>query len=466
MKRKRTLSLTLALGLMLAGLLAACGDSTATNAPAVTTAASAATTAAAAATTAAMAMSPGAAMTTAAAGAATTAAPAATTAAAGAATTAAATTGGNTTGVTDTEIVLGSWGPQSGPAAAYGIIDRTIDAYFKKINAEGGINGRKIKFIFQDDGYEAAKTQNVVKKLVEQDKVFAMVGGLGTANNLAVMDYLLQNNVPHIGPATGSTLISKPFKKPIFALQTNYIVEATLLTRYAIETLNTKKIAIFYQDDAFGKEGLQAITDAAKAKGQSIATTVSYQTTDKDFGSQALKLQQSGADTVIMWSTPAPTAAISKEMDKIGFKPTVVFSAVNNDTTLFKLSDNTIDGAWTASWLPDVTDPDNKEPKVLGFRDFMTKWAPNENAASGFAASGYAEAQVAAEIIKRAGKDLSRESLIKAAETLQSWNEGMAYNVGYSAENRQGQNAVYFMQASAKATRFIKKGDFLEFKPS
>jgi len=439
------------LSLSITLVLAACGDSTATTAPAATTAAVVATTAAPVATTA-----------PAASGAVTTAAATS----GGAIQTVAPIAGGDKTGVTDTEILIGSWGPQSGAASAYGTVDRTLDAYFKKVNDDGGINGRKIKFIYQDDAYEAAKTVPIVKKLVEQDKVFCVVGGIGTAPNQAVLDYLVQNKVPNIAPSTGSTILTLPPKPQTFGLLTNYTIESTILTNYAADELKAKKIAIFYQDDAFGKEGLQAITDAAKAKGQSIATTVSYQTTDKDFGSQALKLQQSGADTVIMWSTPAPTAAISKEMDKIGFKPTVVFSAVNNDTTLFKLSDNTIDGAWTASWLPDVTDPDNKEPKVLGFRDFMTKWAPNENAASGFAASGYAEAQVAAEIIKRAGKDLSRESLIKAAETLQSWNEGMAYNVGYSAENRQGQNAVYFMQASAKATRFIKKGDFLEFKPS
>jgi ABC-type branched-subunit amino acid transport system substrate-binding protein len=446
----------LVLGLLVAGLLAACGDNTATPAPAATTAAS--TTAAASATTAA-ASTTAAAATTAAASA-TTAAAAATTAAA-----AGASTGGNTTGVTDSEVVIGSWGPQSGPAAAYGAIDRTIDAYFKMVNEQGGVNGRKIKFIYQDDAYQASQTQSVVKKMVEQDKVFAFVGGLGTANNLAVMDYLVQTGVPHVAPSTGSSLISQPLKKNIFALQTNYIVEATLLTRYVIDNLKTQKIGVFYQDDAFGKEGLEAIKAAAKAKGKDVVAEVSYQATDKDYSSSALKLQNSGADTVIFWSVPGPTGLILQEIDRIGYKPTLALSAVANDPTLFKLSANTISNAWITAWLPDVTDPTNNDPKVVAYRDFMKKYAPNETI-GGFSVTGYTYGQLMTEALKRAGKDLTREKLIAAMETFNNWNDSMGYNVTYTATNHQGQNAVYFQQADAKQGRFVKKSDFVEYKPS
>src|SRR5262245_53018173 len=133
----------------------------------------------------------------------------------------AATTGGASTGVTDSEIVLGSWGPQDGPAGAYGVIDRTIAAYFKMVNEQGGINRRQIKFVYENDSYQPAKTVAAVKKLAEEDKVFALVAGLGTPNNLAVMEYLVQNNIPHFAPATGSTAMSQPMKKNVFALQAN-----------------------------------------------------------------------------------------------------------------------------------------------------------------------------------------------------------------------------------------------------
>jgi branched-chain amino acid transport system substrate-binding protein len=373
-------------------------------------------------------------------------------------------TSGNTNGVTDTEVLIGGWGPQSGPAAAYGTIDRVIDAYFKKVNSEGGVNGRQIKFIYQDDAYQASMTQTVVKKMVEQDKVFALLAGLGTANNLAVMDYLVQNGVPHLAPATGTSFIANPLKRPIFALQTNYQVEATLVTRYAADSLGAKKIAVFYQDDAFGKEGLDAITTVAKAKSKEVVAQVSYQATDKDFSSQALKLQQSGADTVIFWSVPGPTGAILQAISDIGYKPTLLLSAVANDPSLFKLSANTIDGAWTSAWLPDVTDPAANDPKITAFKDFMAKWAPKETP-GGFAASGYAEAQLMVEGLKRAGKDLTRESFVKALETLDNWKDGLTFSVSYSPTNHQGQNSVYFMQASAKDSRFVKKSDFIEYKP-
>ena len=162
-------------------------------------------------------------------------------------------------GVTDTEVVVGSWGPQDGPAGAYGAIDRTLDAYFKMINDQGGINGRKIRFIYENDSYQPAKTVAAVKKLVEEDKVFALCGGLGTAHNAAVMDYLVANNVPHVWPATGTTALAVPLKKNIYAVQLNYTTEATLATQYALDTMGSKQIAVFYQNDAFGKEGLDAV---------------------------------------------------------------------------------------------------------------------------------------------------------------------------------------------------------------
>src|SRR5437660_5832990 len=162
-------------------------------------------------------------------------------------------------GVTDTEVVVGSWGPQDGPAGAYGAIDRTLDAYFKMVNDQGGINGRKIRFIYENDSYQPAKTVAAVKKLVEEDKVFALCGGLGTAHNLAVMDYLVAANVPHVWPATGTTALAVPLKKNIYAVQLNYTTEARIATPYATGTTRTKKIAVFYQKDAFGTEEIEVV---------------------------------------------------------------------------------------------------------------------------------------------------------------------------------------------------------------
>ncbi len=418
----------LVFSLLVAGLLAACGDNTATPAPAVTTA-----------------VSGGGGATTQPSGAVSTA--------------------GNTTGVTDTEVILGSWGPQSGPVATWGIAQRVMEAYFKKVNDEGGINGRKVKFLYQDDAYQASQTQAVVKKLVEQDKIFAFTGGIGTANQLAVMDYLVQNNIPDVAPLTGSTLLSRPVRRNVFPLQANFNTEATMMTRYAIDRLNAKKIAVVYQDDPSGKEALQTITNVVKAKGQTLVASVSYQPTDKDFASTASKLQQSGADTVYMWSVPVVAASVAKEMDKVAYKPTLVVAAFSLDPSLFKLSDNTVDGIWTAGWLPDVTDLTSKNPKVVQYREFMTKYAPNEPPNSNFAAIGYAAAQLTAEGLKRTGKDLTREKFIQSLETMKDWNEGLPYSISYGPDNREGQLGITIYQGDAKTGKFIQKSDFMEFKP-
>ncbi len=367
---------------------------------------------------------------------------------------------GNSTGVSDTEIVLGSWGPQSGPTAAYGVVDRAIAAYFKKVNEEGGINGRKISFKYEDDGYNSARTIGVVKKLIEQDKVFALVGGLGTDNNLAVMDYLVSNNIPHVAPATGASgICCQPLKKNIFALQTNYQVEATLLTRYGIDNLKLKKAAVFYQNDPFGTEGFENIQAELKARALPPAVGVSYAKTDKDFSSQALVLRQSGADTLLMWSTPQPTAGLLKEIEKLGWKPTVIMSVTNNDPVLLNTAGSAIEGAWSAAWLPD---PNGDDPKSVRYREFMKKYMPEE-AIGSFTVVGMAYGELMSEALRRAGRNLTRESLIAALETFKDWNEGLPYKVNYSPTNRQGQNALYVLQA--KDGKWLRKSDVLELKP-
>ncbi|HEX2915297.1 MAG TPA: ABC transporter substrate-binding protein [Chloroflexia bacterium] len=366
-------------------------------------------------------------------------------------------------GVSDSEIVLGSWGPQSGPAASYGVVDRAIDAYFKKINAEGGINGRKIKFLTEDDGYNPARTLTAVKKLVEQDQVFALVGGMGTAQNVAVTDYLVSHNVPHVAPATGSSVMCcQPLKRNIFALQTNYSVEAKLLTRYAHNSLNLKKAAVFYQNDPFGKEGLEAIQAELKSLNLSEAQAVSYDTSEKDFSSQALKLQATGADTLILWSTPQPTAAILKEIQKLGWKPTILMSVVNDDPVMFQLAGSALDGVTFSMWLPNFMD--SNDPKIKQYNEFMKQYMPTEPV-GGFSLTGMAIAQVMVEGLKRAGRDLTRESFINAMETFRDWNNGLAYKLNYSPVNRQGQNAVAFYQADAKNQIFVKKSEIIEDKP-
>jgi branched-chain amino acid transport system substrate-binding protein len=376
-----------------------------------------------------------------------------------AATTSTGATQQTSPGVTDTEIVIGSWGPQDGPAGAYGVIDRTLAAYFKKVNDDGGINGRKIRFIYENDSYVVAKTVAAVKKLVEGDKVFALVGGLGTPNNLAVMDYLVQNNVPHVGPATGTTALAVPFKKNVYAIQLNYTTEATLITQYALDQLGAKQIAVFYQNDAFGKEGLDAVNTELKKRGSSAAVGVSYETTDTNFSSQALKLQTSGADAVIVYAVPKPGGSIIAEMGKIGYKPKLLASAVINDPSIFQLAGPAIDGLVIPAWLPFFNDTSN--PKVAAYQAFMKQYAPKEQI-GGFSESGYLDAQVMTEALKRTGANLTREALEQTLDSLQNYTDSLLPSLGYSPTDHAGTKTAFFQ--AAKGGQFVNLTDWLTLK--
>jgi branched-chain amino acid transport system substrate-binding protein len=362
-------------------------------------------------------------------------------------------------GVTDTEIVLGSWGPQDGPAGAYGVIDRTIDVYFKKVNDEGGINGRKIRFIYENDSYQPAKTVAAVKKLVEEDKVFALVGGLGTPHNLAVMDYLVQNNVPHVWPATGTTALAVPLKKNVYAVQLNYTTEATLLAQYALDQLSSKKFAVFYQNDAFGKEGLDAVQAELKKRGVAPADAVSYETADTNFSAQALKLQTTGADTVIVYAVPKPGGSVLAEMGKIGFKPKLLSSSVINDPSIFQLAGPTIDGMLIEAYLPAFDDLSN--PKIVEYQAFMTKYAPREQL-GGFSESGYAYAQVMVEALKRGGKDLTRDSFLTNLDQMKNFTGSVVPSLSYSPTDHAGVKAAYFQ--AAKGGKFVTVSDYITLK--
>ena len=362
-------------------------------------------------------------------------------------------------GVTDTQIVLGSFGPQDGPAGAYGVIDRTVAAYWDMVNDQGGINGRKIKFIYENDSYAPAKSVAAVKKLVEEDKVFALVSGLGTANNLGIMDYIVQNNVPHVGPATGSTAMAVPLKKNVYAIQINYMTEGVLLTQYALDTMKAKKIAAFYQNDSFGQEGLDAINGELKKRGLAVATAVSYEAADTNFSAQALKLQTSGADAVILFAVPKPGGSVIAEMTKIGYQPKLLASAVVNDPSIFQLAGPGIEGLVIPAWIPAFDDLTN--PKIVEYQAFMKKYAPKE-ALGGFSLSGYCEAMVLAEGLKRTGKDLTRESFEATMDQMKGYAGSPLPNVTYSATDHAGIKTAYLQQA--KGGQWVSFGDWLTVK--
>lgn len=341
-------------------------------------------------------------------------------------------------GVTDKTIKIGQWGPQTGPAAAWGAVARGTDLYFKLINDEGGIHGRKIEYYLRDDAYNPAKTKAIGKEFINQIGVFAVVGGVGTACGMAVRDDLIENKVVWVAPSTGSKNWSRPFQKYIFAVYPLYVDEAYLLTKYAVEQMGKKRIAVFYQNDDYGKDGLEGVEKYLKSKGMEIAAKVSVEVPDTDLSSHALKLKESGADAVIMYVLPKHGAIILGEAAKLGFSPQWISSSTLSDApVMFDITKGLWKGVIVASF---GELPDSDHPLMVKYRKAWQKYAPKERWGI-FYYAGIIWAEPLVEGLKRAGRNLTTESLISAMETFKEW-KGIGPPLTYTSTDHLGAKSI------------------------
>lgn len=347
-------------------------------------------------------------------------------------------------GVTKNQILIGTSLPLSGLAAAYGIIAGGEKAYFDYVNAHGGIYGRKLKLVALDDGYDPAKTLNNVKNLVLSRNVFALLGILGTDNNIAIEPFVTSHQVPLIFPLTGSSKLISPLSKYIFDYLPSYTLEARVLTDYAVNTLHAKKLAVFYQNDDFGKEGLAATTAEALKDGAHVFTSAEYDLTDLDMTTQVQNIQQANPDAVIMFAVPPSALIFLATATKAGFHPQVLSSSIAADPAIIKALGPTAEGMYFDAWLPD---PNGHDPHVLTFRGILAKYG-NATTAPPVpeTEAGMAAAQILVEGLRHAGRNPTRDSLIKALESLRHWNGGLAPNVTYSATRHDGPEGAYMAQ--------------------
>lgn len=342
-------------------------------------------------------------------------------------------------GVTDTEIVIGQWGPQTGPAALWGAVARGTDCYFKMINDEGGIHGRKIRYIYRDDAYQPPKTKAVVKEMLENEGVFAFVGGVGTAPGMAVKDYILQNEVPWVSPASGATHWAYPPTKFIFAVYPLYFDEAAILVDYAVNTLKKTKIAIIYQNDDYGKGGYIGGKMALEKHGLDFVATATTQIMDTDLSSHVLKLKEAGAEVVIMYLLPKQAAITLGTAAKLGFKPQWMTTSTLSDMSLmFEITK----GLWKDVIFANFAEMPNSDSELMQkYREAWKKYAPNEKWGTFFVA-GFLFAEPLVEGLKRAGRDLTVESFIQAMESLKDWR-GIGPRLTFGPNQRQGSRSVF-----------------------
>jgi len=359
-------------------------------------------------------------------------------------------------GITDTEIRIGQWGPQTGPAALWGNVARGTGCYFQMINAEGGIHGRRITYFLRDDGYMPPKTKAVVKELVEDKKVFGIACGLGTATGMAVKKYLHTKKVPWVGPAAGSTHWAYPPTRYLFGVYPLYCDEAATLVNYAVKTLGKRRIGFFYQNDDYGKAGLYGAEVALEKLGMEIVTRVPVETMDTDLSSHCIKLKAAKCDCVLLWVAPKHGAIMLMAGAKMDFKPQWMASSSLSDTpAMYKVSNGLYQGVIHAA-IAEL--PDSQYPLLEKYRRAQERFAPKERFSPFFYAGfGFVEPMV--EGLRRCGRDLTVENFVRAMETINDF-KGIGPKISYGPNERQGSRSS-FLAKCVEGGRAVRISDWM-----
>jgi branched-chain amino acid transport system substrate-binding protein len=331
----------------------------------------------------------------------------------------------NAPGVTDTEIKIGQTMPYSGPASAYGVIGRTEAAYFKMINDQGGINGRKINFISLDDAYSPPKTVEQVRRLVEDEKVAFLFQTLGTAPNLAIRQYLNDNKVPQLFVSTGAAVFSDPQHFPwTMGYNPNYQTEAHIYGKDILKTKPDGKIAILYQNDGFGKDYLIGLKAELGDHAGMIVKEASYETSEPTVDSQVVTLQGSGADIFIIGATPKFAAQAIRKSADLGWNATRYLSNVSPSiaTVLKPAGLEKSKGLITAYYGKDPTDARWKDaPDLKAWQAFCDKYMSQKEFVDANATYAFAAASTMVEVLKQCGADLSRDNVMKQAASIKDF---------------------------------------------
>jgi branched-chain amino acid transport system substrate-binding protein len=324
-------------------------------------------------------------------------------------------------GAGDNEIRIGNTMPYSGPASAYGTIGKVISAYFDKVNAEGGINGRKVKFISYDDAYNPAKTVELTRTLVEEDRVLLIFASLGTAPSAAVQPYLNSKKVPQLFVASGASMWDQPHEFPwTMGFQPSYQTEAHIYAQYLLENHPHGKIAVLYQDDGFGKDYVKGLKDGLGGK-IPIVAEAPYKVTDTTIDAQITKLKASGADIFFDVTTPKFAVMAIRRTAELGWKPLHIISTVSESVSAVMLpaGPQNSEGLLSAGYSFEGDDPAAaSDPVYRDWAAFMDRYAPSASKTNSLSVFGYMIAKAMVEVLVRCGDDLSRDNVMKQAASL------------------------------------------------
>ena len=329
------------------------------------------------------------------------------------------------TGATDTEVKIGNIVPYSGPASAYGIIGKSEEAYFKMINENGGINGRKIKFISYDDAYSPPKAVEQVRKLVESDEVLVVFSALGTPSNTAIQKYLNAKKVPQLFAATGATKWNDPTHFPwTIGWLPSYQSEGRIYAKFLIKEKPDAKVAVLYQNDDFGRDYLKGLKDGFGAKVSTIIAEESYEISEPTIDNHIVKLKASGADVLISITTPKFAAQTIKKMAEIDWKALQIVANVSTSVgaVMKPAGFENGQGVLSAHYAKDAGDAQWKDdPGMKKFLAFLDKHYPDADRSNSQVIYGYGAAQTLTKVLEMCGDDLTRANIMKQAANLKDF---------------------------------------------
>ena len=322
-------------------------------------------------------------------------------------------------GASDTEIKIGHAGPYSGPASAYGVIGKGIEAYWKSVNAAGGINGRKVNFITLDDGYNPAKTVEVVRQLVEQEKVLCCFNTLGTPSNTAIHKYMNSKKVPQLYVATGASKWGDPKNFPwTMGYQPDYHTEGIIYAKHMLGNVKDARIGVLYQNDDYGKDYFNGLKDGLGKEAGRMVKVVTYEVTDPTVDSQIIQLKDSGANVFYNVSIPKFAAQAMRKAADLGWKPVQYMNNVSASvaTTMKPAGFDNVQGVLTAAWTKDPTDHQwDNEADMKEWRAFMGKYMPDANLGDVSYVYAYSVATLMRITLEKCGDLLTRENLMRQA---------------------------------------------------
>ena len=349
-----------------------------------------------------------------------------------------AASGSSAPGVTSTTVLFGQTVPKTGPAALYGESTTGVQAYFDYVNAHGGVNGRKIKFISLDDQYKPPIALQDTKTLVYTDHVFAEVAVNGTAATEANITVLGPNNVPPVGPQTGATIFAGTFRKYLYNVWPSYLIEGKMLGTFA-QGQHLTKVGVLYQNDDFGKSLLQGL----KNSGIKPALAIPYDPTQTDFSPQAAQFKAAHADAVVILAIPGPTTDFLNALNAINYKPVRIMSQVSAIPQEFQTAPQEFPGSYSGAFIPPLQDATNAQVKA--FLTGMSTYQPGKPQ-SVFAAWGWTEAQVAVAGLKAIKGPITRDSYEAALNSLANLTT-LGGVINYSGSSHGGITHMFMVKA-------------------